>query len=159
MGLGWDDRQTSTGSSVGEVLANCEAKLVDAETETDAEITKSYERGELWVRGPNVMKGYWRNPDATKATITPDGWLRTGDIAYVDDEKKFFIVDRKKVRSSHLQKVTCCRWAGRLGSNTNVLIAQELIKVKGNQVAPAELEAVLLTHENILDAAVIGAKM
>lgn len=120
MGLGWDDRQTSTGSSVGEVLANCEAKLVDAETETDAEITKSYERGELWVRGPNVMKGYWRNPEATKATITPDGWLRTGDIAYVDDEKMFFIVDRKKVRSSHLQRVPRYRWPRILEPHANV---------------------------------------
>jgi 4-coumarate--CoA ligase len=102
MALMWDDRQTSTDSSVGEVVANCEAMLVEAESESGTEITKSYERGELWVRGPNVMKGYWRNPQATKATITSDGWLKTGDIAYVDDEKKFFIVDRKKVRSGHL---------------------------------------------------------
>lgn len=85
-------------------------------------------RGELWVRAPNVMKGYWRNPEATEATKTPDGWLRTGDIAYVDENGKFFIVDRKK----------------------------ELIKVKGNQVAPAELEALLLDHPAIADAAVIG---
>ena len=104
--LGWDDRQTSTRASVGEVLMNCEAMLVEADDESDAEITKSHERGELWVRGPNVMKGYWRNPQATKATITPDGWLKTGDIAYVDDEKKFFIVDRKKVRPCQLQKGT-----------------------------------------------------
>lgn len=109
MALGWDDRQTSMGASVGEVLANCEAMLVEAEGESDAEITKTYERGELWVRGPNVMKGYWRNLQATKATITSDGWLKTGDIAYVDDEKKFYIVDRKKVRSGHLQKGARCR--------------------------------------------------
>lgn len=85
-------------------------------------------RGELWVRAPNVMKGYWRNPKATAETKTPDGWLKTGDIAYVDEDGKFFIVDRKK----------------------------ELIKVKGNQVAPAELEALLLGHPAIADAAVIG---
>lgn len=84
--------------------------------------------GELWCRGPNVMKGYWRNPKATAETLTPDGWLKTGDIAYVDDDGLFFIVDRKK----------------------------ELIKVKGNQVAPAELEALLLEHPGIADAAVIG---
>ena len=85
-------------------------------------------RGELWCYGPNIMKGYWRNPKATAETLTPDGWLKTGDIAYVDHDGKFFIVDRKK----------------------------ELIKVKGNQVAPAELEALLLEHDGIADAAVIG---
>ncbi|KAK5673902.1 hypothetical protein LTS12_029666 [Elasticomyces elasticus] len=74
------------------------------------------------------MKGYWRNPKATQETKTEDGWLRTGDIAYIDDNGKFYIVDRIK----------------------------ELIKVKGNQVAPAELEAVLLDHPAIADAAVIG---
>lgn len=86
------------------------------------------ERGELWIRAPNVMKGYWRKPEATSATKTPDGWLKTGDIAYVDNGK-FFVVDRKK----------------------------ELIKVRGNQVAPAELEALLLEHPAVADAAVIGA--
>ena len=85
-------------------------------------------RGELWVRAPNIMKGYWNKPEATKETLMPDGWLKTGDIAYVDEESKFYIVDRKK----------------------------ELIKVKGNQVAPAELEAVLLEHSAVADAAVIG---
>jgi acyl-CoA synthetase (AMP-forming)/AMP-acid ligase II len=85
-------------------------------------------RGELWIRAPNVMKGYWRNARATAETKTPSGWLQTGDIAYVDAHGKFFIVDRKK----------------------------ELIKVKGNQVAPAELEALLLDHPAIADAAVIG---
>lgn len=55
------------------------------------------ERGELWVRGQNVMKGYWRNPQATQETKTPDGWLKTGDIAYVDDQMRFHVVDRKKV--------------------------------------------------------------
>jgi 4-coumarate--CoA ligase len=85
-------------------------------------------RGELWVRAPNIMKGYWKRPDATRDTLTPDGWLKTGDIAYVDDAGKFYIVDRKK----------------------------ELIKVKGHQVAPAELEALLRAHPAIADAAVIG---
>lgn len=84
--------------------------------------------GELWVRGPNVMKGYWRNPAATAATKTQDGWLKTGDIAYVDGAGGFYIVDRLK----------------------------ELIKVRGQQVAPAELEAVLLEHPDVVDAAVVG---
>ena len=77
------------------------------------------------------MKGYWRNERATRDIFVngPDGqWMRTGDIAYVDQEGRFFIVDRMK----------------------------ELIKVKGNQVAPAELEALLLEHPQLSDACVVG---
>jgi 4-coumarate--CoA ligase len=84
--------------------------------------------GEVWVRGPQVMTGYLNNPEATAATIDDDGWLHTGDIGHVDEDGHLFIVDRLK----------------------------ELIKYKGFQVAPAELEAVLLTHPAIADAAVIG---
>lgn len=62
------------------------------------EITERNKRGELWVRGQNVMKGYWRNSKATKETKTEDGWLRTGDVTYVDDDGKFHVVDRMKVR-------------------------------------------------------------
>jgi 4-coumarate--CoA ligase len=76
----------------------------------------------------NDTHSYWKNPKATAETLTPDKWLRTGDITYVDSNGHFFIVDRRK----------------------------ELIKVKANQVAPAELEALLLEHEDIADAAVIG---
>lgn len=86
------------------------------------------ESGELWVRGPQVMRGYWRNPKATASTLTPDGWLRTGDIAYFDEEEKFFISGRLK----------------------------ELIKVKGLQVAPAELDGVCLECDGVADAAVVG---
>lgn len=57
------------------------------------------QRGELWVRGQNIMKAYWHNPKATKETKTEDGWLKTGDIAYIDDGGKFYVVDRKKVSS------------------------------------------------------------
>ncbi|KAJ5975723.1 hypothetical protein N7481_009430 [Penicillium waksmanii] len=124
--LGWDPREKSASASVGEPNANCEAKMVAEDGMT--EILERNQRGELWVRGPNVMKGYWRNPEATKETKTEDGWLRTGDIAYVDDQGKFHVVDRLK----------------------------ELIKVKGNQVAPAELEALLLEHPAIADVAVVG---
>lgn len=94
------------------------------------------------------MKGYWRNPKATENVLTNDGWLMTGDIAYVQNGK-FFMVDRKKV--------------GRVGDyflDNGVLIAQqELIKVRGTQVAPAELEALLVEHPLVVDAAVIGAKV
>jgi 4-coumarate--CoA ligase len=122
--MGWHPEDYSDSFSVGELNANTEAMIVD---EQGKEVAQG-KRGEIWVRAPNVMKGYWNRPDATAETLTPDGWLKTGDIAYVDKSGKFFIVDRKK----------------------------ELIKVKGNQVAPAELEALLLDHEDIADVAVIG---
>jgi acyl-CoA synthetase (AMP-forming)/AMP-acid ligase II len=85
------------------------------------------QNGEIWIRGPQVMKGYLNQPEATAATIDADGWLHTGDIGYVDDDGDFYIVDRLK----------------------------ELIKYKGFQVAPAELEGLLLSHPAIADAAVI----
>ncbi len=85
------------------------------------------QEGELWVRGPQMMTGYLNNPKATALSIDDDGWYHTGDIAYADEDGYFFVVDRLK----------------------------ELIKYKGMQVAPAELEAVLLTNPAIADAAVI----
>ncbi|OQE40883.1 hypothetical protein PENCOP_c005G08809 [Penicillium coprophilum] len=121
---GWVPSEISTSASVGELNANCEAKImIDG-----MEVKERNSRGELWVRAPNVMKGYWRNEKATQETKTKDGWLLTGDIAFVDEHGKFHVVDRMK----------------------------ELIKVKGNQVAPAELEALLLEHPAISDVAVIG---
>lgn len=85
------------------------------------------QEGEICMRGPQMMKGYLNRPEATAATIDSDGWLHTGDIGYCDEDGHFFIVDRLK----------------------------ELIKYKGMQVAPAELEALLLTHPSVADAAVI----
>lgn len=93
--LGWNPTEKSNSASVGELNANCEAKIIGDDGST--ELGRN-QRGELWVRGQNVMKGYWRNPRATQETKTPDGWLKTGDIAYVDDNGKFHVVDRKKVR-------------------------------------------------------------
>jgi 4-coumarate--CoA ligase len=80
------------------LLPGGEAKILDNQ---GAE-TRPGERGELWVRGPNVMKGYWRNPKATAETLTTSGWLRTGDIAYMDGENRFYIVDRIKVSFDYL---------------------------------------------------------
>lgn len=99
-----------------------------ADVVTGAELGPN-ERGEICVRGPQNMKGYLNRPDATAAMIDRDGWLHTGDVGYADDEGYFFVVDRVK----------------------------ELIKYKGLQVAPAELEAVLLSHPGVADAAVIGS--
>lgn len=126
--MGWEYDAISLSAAVGEPIANCEAKIMSEDGTSEITGRGPSAVGELWCRGPNVMKGYWRNPKATAETLTSDGWLKTGDIAYVDENDKFFIVDRKK----------------------------ELIKVKGNQVAPAELEALLLEHPGIADAAVIG---
>ncbi|MFE1644483.1 AMP-binding protein [Microbacterium sp. P01] len=118
-------------SSVGTLLPNSECKLVD--TETGAEITEIGEDGrtapgEIWVKGPNVMLGYLNRPDATAETLDADGFLHTGDVGVYHEGGYFSIVDRVK----------------------------ELIKYKGYQIAPAELEALLLSHPKIMDAAVIG---
>jgi acyl-CoA synthetase (AMP-forming)/AMP-acid ligase II len=110
--------------SVGLCVPNEEVRLVSVETGEDV---GPNERGELLVRGPQVMKGYLNRPDATAETIDAEGWLHTGDVAYADEDGYFYIVDR----------------------------AKELIKYKAFQVAPAELEAVLLAHPSIADAAVI----
>jgi acyl-CoA synthetase (AMP-forming)/AMP-acid ligase II len=110
--------------SVGPPIANTECRVVDVLTGEDV---AAGERGELWVRGPQVMRGYLNRPEETRAAITADGWLKTGDVAVADADGWFSIVDRVK----------------------------ELIKYNGMQVAPAELEALLLSHPDIADAAVI----
>ncbi|KAI4147691.1 MAG: hypothetical protein LQ340_005430 [Diploschistes diacapsis] len=121
----FDPTRKSLSYSVGSPLPNTELKFMN--DDGTAEVPP-HEHGEIWVKAPNVMKGYWRNEKATKETLTPDGWLKSGDIGYFDKDGLVYIVDRRK----------------------------ELIKVKGNQVAPAELEALLLDHPAVNDAAVIG---
>jgi len=111
--------------SIGTALPSTECRLVDPETGEDV---GEGERGELWIRGPQVMKGYLNNDEATAATIDSDGWLHTGDIAVIDSDGFYEIVDRLK----------------------------ELIKYKGFQVAPAELEALIINHPEVSDVAVIG---
>ena len=110
--------------SVGVAAPNTEVKIADLES---GKALGPNERGEVCVRGPQVMRGYLNRPDATAQTIDADGWLHTGDIGYADEDSHFFIVDR----------------------------AKELIKYKGFQVPPAELEALLLTHPCVADVAVI----
>ena len=111
-------------ASVGPPLPNTSVKIVDVNT---GKALGKNERGEVWMHGPQVMKGYLNNPDATAATVDEEGWIHTGDIGYADDDEYFYIVDRLK----------------------------ELIKYKGFQVAPAEMEGLLLTHPAVADAAVI----
>jgi len=112
------------GGSSGVIVPNTECRLVDERGHDVAD----GESGELWVRGPQVMKGYLNNEAATRETLVEDGWLRTGDIARRDEAGHFYMVDRLK----------------------------ELIKVKGFQVPPAELEALIVSHPAVADVAVIG---
>ncbi|KAL4914625.1 hypothetical protein BDW62DRAFT_219918 [Aspergillus aurantiobrunneus] len=112
--------------SVGALVPNVEAKLLDEDGRPVGEDTP----GEMYVRGPNVCLGYWKNEAATREALDGQGWLRTGDVM-VRRGDWFWVVDRKK----------------------------ELIKVNALQVAPAELEAVLLEHEGIADAGVVGVRV
>jgi acyl-CoA synthetase (AMP-forming)/AMP-acid ligase II len=122
--MGTADPAINRISSVGRCVPNTECKVVDPKS--GAELGPS-QPGELWLRGPQVMQGYLHQPAETTQMITADGWLRTGDMGFADEDGYFTIVDRIK----------------------------ELIKYKGFQVAPAELEAVLLAHPAVADVAVI----
>lgn len=119
-----DDPAKIKFGTIGHLVPNTEGKI--AEIGSGNELGSNQE-GELWIRGPQVMKGYLNNPKATARVIDKENWFHTGDVAVVDEEGYFRIVDRVK----------------------------ELIKYKGMQVAPAELEAVLFSHPGIADAAVI----
>ncbi|KAK5721411.1 hypothetical protein LTR17_014622 [Elasticomyces elasticus] len=119
----WDEWWTCVGS-VGKLFPNMIAMYVSE----DGKEVKAGETGELWLKGPNVFKGYWRNEEATKNAITPEGYFKTGDIGHQDENHNFYITDRMK----------------------------ELIKWNGFQVAPAELEGLLLDSPLVQDVAVIG---
>jgi acyl-CoA synthetase (AMP-forming)/AMP-acid ligase II len=111
--------------STGYIIPNTDIRFVD---DNGTELTTLNARGEMCVRGPTVIRGYFENPEANAKDWDSDGYYHTGDIGYRSDIGKIYIVDRKK----------------------------ELIKVRGFQVAPNEIEGLLLLHEKIIDAAVIG---
>lgn len=119
----WEDWNRTIGS-VGTLLPYQEAKYMSPE---EKELPAG-EVGELWLKGPNIFKGYLNNREATANALTPDGYFKTGDVGYQDKDGNFHITDRIK----------------------------ELIKYKGFQVAPAELEGLLVSHPHINDVAVIG---
>jgi 4-coumarate--CoA ligase len=106
-------------------LPNTQVRVVDPDTGQDR---PDGQDGEVWVRGPQVMKGYLNNPAATARVLDDQGWFRTGDYGHLGAGEQLFIVDR----------------------------LEELITVNGHAVAPRELEAVLITHPQVADAAVIG---
>lgn len=113
--------------TIGWPLANVEVKVARVDDPKFKGLPAN-EHGELLFRGPNIMKGYFKNAKATEETITADGYLRTGDIGFYNENGSFYIVDRLK----------------------------ELIKVNARQVAPAELEVILRNHSDVLEAVVIG---
>ncbi|KAH7365470.1 hypothetical protein KP509_18G030000 [Ceratopteris richardii] len=110
--------------STGLIASNMEAKIVDVDSKKPLPPNHS---GEIWLRGPVIMKGYLDKPEETERAVDKEGWLHTGDLGYIDSDGFLFIIDRLK----------------------------ELIKYNGYQVAPAELEALLLSHPHIQDAAVV----
>jgi acyl-CoA synthetase (AMP-forming)/AMP-acid ligase II len=122
--LATNPQDRARSGSVGLLVPNTECKVVDPASGEDLDPS---EDGELCFRGPQIMKGYLNRPAETAAMLSPDGWLRTGDVGHVDADGYVYVVDR----------------------------AKELIKYKGHQVAPAELEGLLLTHPKVEDVAVV----
>lgn len=118
----WEDWNKPIGCS-GNLVPSMSMKVM-----SDGMEVGQGKEGEIWIRGPNVTKGYYNNPKATAESIDAEGWYRTGDIGYVDEKNNIYITDRLK----------------------------ELIKYNGFQVAPAELEGLLLAHPAVSDVAVIG---
>ncbi|HZU74770.1 MAG TPA: AMP-binding protein [Acidimicrobiales bacterium] len=110
--------------SIGVPIPGVDVTLIDESGET----ALVGDPGEIWVRGPNVFAGYWRDPEATTAVLTADGWLRTGDVAVADDDGYLYLVDRKK----------------------------DIVIVSGFNVYPAEVEAVLAAHPGVAEVAVVG---
>ncbi len=114
-----------TGSA-GLVMPNTEVSIRNEQGEALA----VPEVGEVWVRGPQVMRGYWKKADETALVMTADGWFKTGDIGRLAEDGRLYIVDRKK----------------------------DMIIVSGFNVYPNEIEEVLVEHEGISEAAVIGVE-
>lgn len=119
----WEDHGNAIGS-IGRLLANQTSKFVSVEGEE----VPDGQTGELWIKGPNIFKGYLNNIEGTRHALTDDDYFKTGDVGYQDKDGNVFITDRIK----------------------------ELIKYKGFQVAPAELEGILMSHPKVTDVAVVG---
>lgn len=120
-------KEIQSYGTVGWPLPNVDVKITRLD-DAQCQGVAPNQIGELLARGSCIMKGYYKNAAATHSTIIDGGWIRTGDIAYYDENGLFYICDRLK----------------------------ELIKVNAHQVAPAELEGILREHRDVLDAAVVG---
>lgn len=120
------NKETRKIGSIGLPLPSTESKLVDIDD--DSKLVPQGERGEVMIRGPQIMQGYWNKPEATRNQLSEDGWLKTGDIAVMDEDGYFFIVDRKK----------------------------DMINVSGYKVYPREVEDLLYEHEAVEKCSVIG---
>ncbi|XP_047999659.1 luciferin 4-monooxygenase-like [Leguminivora glycinivorella] len=113
-------------ATVGKPIGGLQYRLIDVETQED--IYEPNTNGELWVKGPGIVKGYYRNPDATAETFTEDRWFKTGDLYYRDEHYNFFFVERIKL----------------------------LLKYMNNQISPVELEALICQHPGVQEVAVTG---
>ncbi len=111
--------------AIGLPISSTECRVID----TEGNPVGVNETGELCVKGPQVMKGYWNRPDETAKVLGEDGWLKTGDMARMDDKGYFYIVDRKK----------------------------DMILVSGFNVYPNEVEDIVATHPKVLEVGAIGA--
>ena len=120
----------SRAGSIGLPISNTDVQIISLDPDADGKyrVLGVGEEGEIVVRGPQVMKGYWNRPDETATTIDADGWLHTGDIAKMDEDGYFYIVDRKK----------------------------DLIIASGYNIVPREVEEVLFMHAKVFEAAVAG---
>ncbi|XP_013167421.1 PREDICTED: luciferin 4-monooxygenase-like isoform X2 [Papilio xuthus] len=112
--------------SVGRPLAYLQHRLIDPDTQED--ILEPNKTGELWVKGPVIFKGYYKNPEATAETFLNDGWIKSGDLFYRDENWNYFFVDRLKM----------------------------LLKYRNHQISPTEIESVIIKHPGVLDVAVTG---
>jgi 4-coumarate--CoA ligase len=127
------------GNSVGEIVSNTEVKIIME----DGKEGGIGDEGEIWARGPQITMGYLGNEKATRETFDADGYLHTGDWGVVDADGMIWILDRIKGEHLHAE-------SGRYADFV------DMVKVKGHQVAPAELEDLLLGHDLVEDCAVIG---
>ena len=115
---------TSKIGSAGQSLMFTSVRIVDGRGQTVA----NGERGEIWIKGPNVMKGYWNRPEATAEAVDEDGWFHSGDVGYFDDDNFLFICDRIK----------------------------DMVISGGENIYPAEVESILYGHSSVVEVAVIG---
>ena len=120
-----NDRAKRKLGSCGQLLASIQAQVIDTDSLKPLGVG---EAGEIWLRGPQIMQGYWKQPAATSEALVGEGWMRTGDLGYFDVDNHVYIVDRLK----------------------------EMIKYNALQVAPAELEDIIQSHPAVFDVAVVG---